>query len=364
MFTAAEILALVDTIYAGILDTTAWEAAIVEICRAIGGETAALALHDLHSHGVTDIVFVDIDQRYRRSYGDLIDLPDMQGAFRAVAEGAALGAVTGDHLAAAAPDFERSRFYGEWLRAQNLLDMIAAPLVPSPAVVGGLFIGRPRAAGGFGAGDLDALRLLRPHLVRAVQACLRLNGAMSLARNALAALDLVGQGVLLVDAGSGVVHANRAAEAALGQGDGLTAAHSALACDRADDTARLRRLVGEASAPLPEPGGRLAVRRRSGRRPLSVLVAPLRGERPSPRLGRPATAIVRGTGTGGAAARALRPDRSRGPDRGGAAEARAPGRRGGRTRRQPRHGAHPPAARVRQDRHPPPGRARAADAGA
>ena len=79
-------------------------------------------------------------------------------------------------------------------------------------------------------------------------------------RGALAALDRIEQGVVLVDAGAAVVHANRAAEAALGRGDGLTASRSVLACDRADDTAMLRRLVGEASAaPAGRPGGPLAV---------------------------------------------------------------------------------------------------------
>ncbi len=136
------------------------------------------------------------------------------------------------------------------------------------------------------------MELLQPNLLRALQVRLRLNGAASLARDALAALDLVDQGVLLVDASAGVVHANRVAEAALGAGDGVGARHSALACDRPDDTATLRRLVGAVSASPAATGGTLAVRRRSGRRPLSVLVAPLRGEQPQLDLGRRPTAIV------------------------------------------------------------------------
>ena len=46
MFTAAELLRLIEAIYAGILDATAWEAAIVGLCRAFGGEAALLALTD------------------------------------------------------------------------------------------------------------------------------------------------------------------------------------------------------------------------------------------------------------------------------------------------------------------------------
>ena len=78
----------------------------------------------------------------------------------------------------------------------------------------------------------------------------------------------------------------------LTQGDGLAAPRAVLACDHSDDTAALRRTVGMASARrTEEPGGSLAVRRRSGRRPLSVLVAPLRTGEPVV-TGRGATAMV------------------------------------------------------------------------
>jgi DNA-binding CsgD family transcriptional regulator len=51
-----------------------------------------------------------------------------------------------------------------------------------------------------------------------------------------------------------------------------------LACDNPDDTRALRRLIGEASTGHDDADrATLAVRRRSGQRPLSVLVAPLRG---------------------------------------------------------------------------------------
>ena len=54
--------------------------------------------------------------------------------------------MTENDLVAAAPGFGRSRFHAEWLRPQRLLNYLAAPLAPSPSVVGALFIGRAGGA--------------------------------------------------------------------------------------------------------------------------------------------------------------------------------------------------------------------------
>ena len=292
MFTAGELLALIEGIYAGILDQAAWDAAIARLCRAMGGEAAALSLHDARSNAVLSVDFVNIDAGYQGSYGELVNLPDMAGAYRAVTAAAVSGAFTGEYLVAAAPDYERSRFRDEWLRPQDVLDMIAAPFLATSAVAGGLYIGRPQAGSCFGTSELGVLRTISPHLAHAVHARLRLDGVASVATAALAALDALNEPILLVDESSAIVHANLAAEAALYRKDGLGTTRSVLACDHADDTATLRQLVGKASARTPlRPGEPLAVQRRSGRRPLSVLVAPLVGKRPVP-TGRRATVMV------------------------------------------------------------------------
>ena len=64
MFTATELLRLVEAIYAGVLDASAWEAAIVGFCRAFGGEAAALPLQDVRSKSVQSITFVDTTRSF------------------------------------------------------------------------------------------------------------------------------------------------------------------------------------------------------------------------------------------------------------------------------------------------------------
>ena len=190
--------------------------------------------------------------------------------------------------------FERSRFHAEWLRPQHVLGLSSrSPLAPSPSVVGGLFIGRPRRANGYGDRELDGLRALRPHLVRAVPGApaagwRRVGRAGTPWRRSTWSSRACCWSMPGPPSSMPIGPRRRRS----GGATGCRATRSVLACDHADDTATLRRLVGEASAaPAGRPGGTLAVGRRSGRRPLSVLVAPLRGERPVP-LGPPATAIV------------------------------------------------------------------------
>lgn len=292
MFTTQELLTLIETIYAGILDQTAWEAAIAGLCRAFDGEAGLLVLSDPKAIRVTTTTFVQVDPKYRHNYLDLAELPDVSGFYHAFATYVHRGALTGDEVAMAAPDFTRSRFYEEWLRAQCIADYIATPLAASPTAQGALNIGRRRHREGYGDREVEGLRLLRPHLLRACQARLRLEDARDEAAGAFAVLDRIEHGVVLVDPQGIIVHANRAGDGLLSRNDGLVAPRSALACDHADDTVALRRAIGGASTRRTEESGRsLAVRRRSGRRPLSVLVAPLRTDRRMQADGR-ATAMV------------------------------------------------------------------------
>ena len=268
-----------------------WQSAITSICRAFGGEGAALTLQDVGTQQVRSGIYVDIDGQYQNKYALLTSQPDMLGAIRVLGASSSQGAITGDAIASAAPDFARSRFHDEWLRALRLANFVAVPLVPTRSLVGGMFIGRPRRTGGFGRRDLDALRLLRPHLLRALQLRHRLQGLETAVQDAREVLDVIQTAVILVDSGATIMHANRAAETIIARGDGVCTTRSALCCEHSDDTSRLRQLIGEASAvPTRGSGGALAIRRRSGRRPLSALVTPVRGERP--RTAEPSTTAI------------------------------------------------------------------------
>jgi DNA-binding CsgD family transcriptional regulator len=286
----SELLRLIDLIYQGALDSGGWTEAIAAVGRAFGAEVTSLNLHERPSHALRYQLHLGHDESFRQSYAGLISAPDMAAVWRMTEAGLPARVLT-QEIARRDGLVEETQFYSEWLRPQHFEHVLMALLAPSDSLIGGLFLARTTRASPFAADELAALRSLQPHLGRAVQVRLRLETATNAGRQALEALDLVEQALLLVDANAVVRHANCSAEALLRSG-GLRAVANALTCDHPDDTRALRRLVGAASTGQGDADcGTLAVRRRSGQRPLSVLVALLRGEHPI-RLGPPATAVL------------------------------------------------------------------------
>ena len=176
MFETAGLLELIDAIYGGILDNSAWEVAIGALCRALGGDAAAVVLQDTASNRTSAETFVDIDPSYRSTYAELISLPDMAVPSRALATCLAAGALSAaDYVARLAPGFTATRFHAEWLRPQRIDDYVIAPLAPTPSLIGGVFVPRSRRHVAYDGDEVAVLRALQPHLLRVVQARLRLS---------------------------------------------------------------------------------------------------------------------------------------------------------------------------------------------
>ena len=165
MLSLPELLSQIDLLYEGALDATSWQAALTSICRAFGGDLALLSLHVPHTRGLETVAYFVTDPAFERNtYASLIAEPDLSATW-AVINGCLLsGAATTSIVAHGAPNFRRTRFYDEWLRPQPIADFILAPLAPSPNRIGGLFVGRSRSGYAYGQDDVDAMRLLQPHL--------------------------------------------------------------------------------------------------------------------------------------------------------------------------------------------------------
>lgn len=62
----------------------------------------------------------------------------------------------------------RNRNYSEWVKPQGIIDAVAIAVARDPTMVGSLAFGRHRSAGEIGEPELDGLRLITPHVRRAV----------------------------------------------------------------------------------------------------------------------------------------------------------------------------------------------------
>jgi DNA-binding CsgD family transcriptional regulator len=280
MLTNSEELRLVDRIYEGAFTECGWSGALCDLAAAFRSDTANIAIVSLPTASLQAISFFSIERGYQRSYNALAGLPDMQGTYQRLVALIPARVVT-DEDTVPGSGLLQSRFANEWLRPQGVHYHMIAICTPARSDIGGYFFGRPRRAGGYDADEVGALKVLQPHLARAMQVGLRLATAEAARAQTMDALDRCSEGVLIVDGKCGVLWANQAADGLIQAGDRLSSVGRALACQRADETRRLRQLVAACSAGgLEGAGGMLAVHSHSGRRPLSVLVAPLRGEHP------------------------------------------------------------------------------------
>jgi DNA-binding CsgD family transcriptional regulator len=280
MLTNSEQLRLVDRIYEGAFTDGGWAGALRDLAVAFRSEGANIATFDLLTGSLRAISFLGIEPHYQSSYSRLAGLPDMRRCWQCLGAYSPSQVVTDENIVPAGSGLLQSRFVNEWLRPQGMDHHLIAICTPTRSEIGGYFFGRPKRAGGYEPDVVAVLKVLQPHLARAMQVSLRL--AIDTARGrALDAFDRCSEGVLLVDGKCGVLWANQAAEGLITAGDRLSSVGRALACHHADETRKLRQLVAGCSAGVLEgAGGMLAVHGHSGRRPLSVLVAPMRGEHP------------------------------------------------------------------------------------
>jgi DNA-binding CsgD family transcriptional regulator len=279
MLTNSEQLRLVDRIYEGAFTDGGWAGPLRDLAVALRSEAANIATFGPPTGSLRAISFVGIEPHYQSSYSRLAGLPDMRRTWECLGAYIPSRVVT-DEIVPAGSGLLQSRFVNEWLRPQGMDHHVIAICTPTCSEIGGYFFGRPKRAGAYEADAVALLKVLQPHLARAMQVGLRLATDTAKAR-ALDAFHGRSEGVLLVDGKCGVLWANQAAEGLITAGDRLSSVGRALACHRADETRKLRQLVAGCSAGvLDGAGGMLAVHGHSGRRPLSVLVAPIRGEHP------------------------------------------------------------------------------------
>jgi DNA-binding CsgD family transcriptional regulator len=196
-----------------------------------------------------------------------------------------------------APDaFNRTEFYNDWMRPQDLLHWVGLrPPVGSDAFLG-LGIGLSSRVGAFTAEEQRLLIDLSDHLGRAGEIARRLDLFDAQTRATSAVLSDLAAGVLLVDTGLRVVFANRSAEELLVAGDGLSARGGRLraTAPRLEPALRdaVRRATGEPEADRG-PGTTLSLPRPEGAAPLVVSVGPLdERDRPGIGVGRLAILVI------------------------------------------------------------------------
>jgi DNA-binding CsgD family transcriptional regulator len=223
---------LIGDIYDAALDPAQWSAALRKSRAFVGG--AAAALYSKNAVRKTGRMYCqegDISREFRQLYIERyakLD-PFSTGHFFAEIE---QPIATADVMPY--EEFLATRFYKEWVRPQGLVDNVTAVLDKSSTSAVLFTIFRHERDGLVDDEARDRMRLIIPHIRRAV-----LIGRVIQLQTAQAAtfadtLDGISAGMLLVDARGGIVHANASGHAMLAEGSVLRAAGGKLAANNAD----------------------------------------------------------------------------------------------------------------------------------
>jgi DNA-binding CsgD family transcriptional regulator/PAS domain-containing protein len=187
-----------------------------------------------------------------------------------------------------------NRYYQEWGKPQGIHDGLNVFLTRDSSTVSSIGFGRHESAGAIGEFEIAAVRLLSPHLTRAITIGNLLDLKSVVASTFESTLNGLAVAVLLADADLRIVHANSAAEAMLAAGDPIAARGRVLTIRSPVATTALAQAVRRAAADEAAIGKRglgVPVKRADGT-PCVLHVLPLRNGQLRPGLAPSAAAAI------------------------------------------------------------------------
>jgi DNA-binding CsgD family transcriptional regulator/PAS domain-containing protein len=283
MATKPTLLGLVGAIYEAALEPEAWSATLSQIGRVVHGDWLVLSAMRLTGGLDYNVQDSSGDPTHFALLNEHYMTPETNPAVRRMLDGdpgsIVLRAEEFDDAA-----WRKHPLYREIYRPFDLYDGLGTVLLRTRAYVAALGVNGRAWRGPFTERDLDTLRLLIPHLQRAMQVFLNL--ANQAAHRAIheALWNELRDGVVLIDTAARPLWANRAAWTILAQGDGLSIRNGRLAAARRVENRMLEQAI---AAVIATQNGRtlacaepLAISRPSSARPYTLLAAPLQVARP------------------------------------------------------------------------------------
>ena len=215
---------LVGGIYDAVVDPTLWSDAIDAIRREFRFHIAVMAVVKLPGGEFVVHAANNIPDQFLSTfaqYGE--DIIEMWGGTQAVArlpleEPMVMTEVRPIHL------WQHIRYYTEWIKPQGLVDQVAMVLANDRTTNANLGLGCHASRGPVEPETLADLRLLAPHLRRAVNISRLLDMTTNAAATFEAALAAMASGAVLVNADMKIVYANPIAQRMLQAGDPIRTA--------------------------------------------------------------------------------------------------------------------------------------------
>ena len=277
---------IIDDLYAGTLDPTVWDRAILGIADAVRASGAILFALDPNTGAVLRHESHRIDPVLLSDYERYWSLEDFRLKY-------VLAMPTGEpatEVSLGIP-LKGTPLYHEYLLPVDSPHFLPVWLHKSKEKVVALSLQGTHKRGAFEPRDIETIRMILPHFARAFEIRDRLEAAQVRAGNFADLLDTTAQGVIVLDRRMKILEANSAASALLMEGSALQRAKDGVLMMRAIGDDRLCRWRPPSSV-CKGSADTLVHVTRGNRLPLSMLVLPVPALKASWMSGNPAWVLL------------------------------------------------------------------------
>ena len=258
---------LIEDIYDAALEPARWNDVVVSINRFVGGRACGLIAKDTASQSGLTYYYCGVDPHYIQLYADTHARYDHLTVLPP------LGRVVSIPDLMRYDDYSKGPFFHEWLRPQGCVD-IANAVLESSSPESGVLLAVLTGARMADEAMRRRISLLVPHAHRALLINKAIGSKQSEAATFAATLNALSVGIVLVDPGCRIMHANAAAQDILNAEDCLRAVGGQLVIRDARTNQSLREILAGGGGTLGTRGTTLPLMAHDGERYL-VHVLPL-----------------------------------------------------------------------------------------
>jgi DNA-binding CsgD family transcriptional regulator len=246
-----ELSAVIGTIYDCAIDPRRWPQAIESIARQIDGSNGAILVFDVIRNEPRLYVDWNVDAETVRLYREKYhaDNPLHEGFSRFdVDEPYNVPAVIDP------AEWMKTPVYTEFGQPRGWLDNVGVWIMKTPSRMASLSIITPIEAGWAGPRELGILRLLSPHVRRAVSIADLIDMRTLVATAFESTLDSLAVPIVLVNDRCTIAHANKSAHALLADGDPIESVHGVLRASVASFAGGLAAAISQTASPEARMG--------------------------------------------------------------------------------------------------------------
>ena len=275
-----EFIALIDLVYAAVLDCTLWPTVLERLGKLTGTMQSIIATMDRRTNifdSISRRTIAELDASYKNYWA-------YHNPLWARCWAQPVGAVYSLDTLMAPRDFAKTPIFNEWWKpAEYSLAMLGANLRVEDQVSSMICVINPRGDEALTNEQIRLFEAAVPHIARALRIHRQLWTLNHVQGPMPERFEGMHQGAVLVDADANVLFINAAARSLLDAGEGLVLKGGCLATsDGADSLRRLIGSCGRAIGPIRgRLGGEFDVQRGSQRAALRLTVTPLRSKNPA-----------------------------------------------------------------------------------